>query len=537
MVANPFKSASKAVAPVVNREPPSKNFWKPPGVDPGTRVRFPRVRRKRKPLVRYPLFPHPWKPKPAVVPFGKLPKKIVPAPKFWPKPMPKFPGWLTPGIMGGLLLYAWFNRNGEYAMPAGWTKCCDAGGPKEAMSGPTFGACDPGWCSVGLQVPSGEYGDPINITDPFHTIFWFGPYVNPEHTRMNYTETWTRPIHTGGFTPYTIEYIPGVMVPMPEPLLPMAPIFPGVVYEPVPWAPPISPVAPKPAWPFPDVTTDPGIDETPTVTGGPVVPPSITIDTDTYPETPVYPDIHVKEPPDTDGGEKEKKKRLTKSQTKTWLAALEASGTSYMELDDFTAAVYKALPWYLRRWRGRDGVWRDRDITTATRMERIYQYAGDINIGKMIENVASQEAADRVIGQIGQKLKEGAERLGNAGLWNTPMGFQYGQNKVNDTWDAMYEKLKKEAAKDVLAHTRTYRVKLYDAATNSWYWEERVRPVTQIPWFRQKSNYLGLARPGMAEYWDLTEQEKEDKTRTVQRYYYADRSTYNPIWFPDEKAS
>ena len=58
---------------------------------------------------------------------------------------------------------------------------------------------------------------------------------------------------------------------------------------------------------------------------------------------------------------------------------------SYTEVDDTVAALYKGLPWKLRRWRGRDGVWRDRDITSVDRAKRLYQLLGQLDVQKGVK--------------------------------------------------------------------------------------------------------------------------------------------------------
>ena len=533
MVANPFKSAVGARPSSLPRVGVPGNYPKP-GTFP--RRKLPDVRIPRS----YPLpkttpkgFPSPWRP--PKVNFGrKMPFAFEPP--GWPKGV-KLP-WMPAAVAGGMLLGWYLARQGGYAMPGGWVKCWDAGGPKQARAGPSLAWADT--CSktagdylLSLQVPSGVYGDPIHVNAfPWEQAIWFGPYINPEETRMMYTEKWMHPDLPGASGPFDIEYRPPVFLPALPPL-PWAPNWPLISPMPIPWAPPVTPVKPRPnPNPNPEPTPDPYGDPVPTVTPSPAVIPSTDITSDGPVVTPL-PNVHVKEPPVWP--DKEKKKRLSPKESALWRAALEASGTSYMELDDFVSAIYKGLPWQVRRWRGRDGVWRDRDANTADRMSRIYDLFGQLDIRQAIANVAAQEAADRVLGKIGQTLADRARALGDAGLYHRPVGFQYGNNKVVDNWEELDRLRKEDAARALAAHVRTYKVKRYDAASNRWYWVEKQRPVTQIPWFRQASYYPGLARPGMGEYWDLTEAEKEARLRTVRRYYYAPRATYNPIFFPDEK--
>jgi len=537
MASNPFKYSVGGLPGVGPGSDPRSGTWVPPRRDLGDTRNIPwRPRTGGTPKVTVKPFPNPWKPPTTV--FGKKPPLDFTRPGW---PVGNNVGRFLPGAVAAALLLGYYLiRPGAYKFPSGWIKCWDVGGPKHAMSGPTLFAGDT--CSTGApdyllggQVPSGNYGDPIVVpTFPWEQSIWFGPLTSTGPDRMQYTEKWRYPDLPGVSGPFLIPFEPGAVI-IPEVPLPWAPIFPGVTWMPVPWAPPISPTTPQPN---PDPRTDPtpepyGPPAT-TVVPVPSVVPSVDINTDLPGVTP-FPNVHVQEWPKEP--DKEKKKRLTGKQSAAWLAALEASGTSYMEMDDVVSAIYKGLPWQVRRWRGRDGVWRDRDITSADRMSRIYELFGKLDIAKAIENVASQEMADTVIGSIGNQLADRARALGDAGLYNRPVGFQYGNNKVAENWKELDRLRKEEAARNILAHTRTYKVKKYDATTNSWYWEEHVRPFTQIPWFRQRSNYNGLARPGMGEYYDLTEAEKESGVRTVPRYYYAPRGTYNPIMFPDEKRS
>lgn len=545
MVANPFKSASKGVAPATAATTPLVSRPRPdtrttptnPTRTPDRRVtpgRDPRVTPWRPkptgPKVT-PKFPKPWSP--PKVDFGKK-APLVFRPPTWPTKFNPYP-WGPAGVAGALLMGWWFSQEGGLKFPSGWVKCWDFGGPKDMRSGPTLGPdCNgqPTWdMQVGFQVPSGSATDPITVPNwgGDRSTIWLGPcqFVNGgQCIRMGYWEKWQR---QGPFPAHIIPYELPWSIEIPA-TLPWSPVYPGVTWEPIPWAPPITPTWPKPEprpvpnpEPYPNPNPDPYGPPAPTVVTSPKVVPSVDITTDT-PFVNPFPDVHIKDPPrDPD---KEKKKRLDKAGTLKWLQQLEKMGTSYLEMDDFVSAIYKGLPWNLRRWRGRDGVWRDRDHTTAGRLERIYNLFGNMDIEKAIHEVSKQEVADRVIGKIGQQLSDRAAALGDAGLYNRPVGFQYGNHEKTKQWEEFDRARKERAAAEMKAKgARTYKVKLYDRNTNSWYWEERQRPWTQIPWFRQQSYYPR----------GLTGTPTTDKLGGSDRYYYGYNRTYSPIFFPGEE--
>lgn len=232
---------------------------------------------------------------------------------------------------------------------------------------------------------------------------------------------------------------------------------------------------------------------------------------------------HERRPP-TDH-EAEKKKRLKPGTSVAWLQFMNQAVGSYTEMDDTIAALYKGLPWHLRRWRGRDGVWRDRDIRSDTRAKRLFDLLGQLDVEKAIEEVIKQELTDAAFGTVGNKLKQKAKDLGDQGLWPSATGFQTGGAKRHETWEEAYEKLRKEGAEKV--KTRQYTVKIR-VGPGLYRYETRTRPVTQIPWFKQESLYPRMARPGMAEWWTLTAAEKAARKKNVKAYYYAKTRTPRP---------
>lgn len=544
MASNPFNVASKAGRPSVRPKPRPD-----PRPLPRTPTPFPRRRPNRDPR-DVPVRPGRRRPSPRIpkgpvispnvkwspIAFGKKPPYT-----FYPKYPARIPPWLRrmmpPWIGGALMLGAWYFWEGGYKMPPGWIKCWDAGLPKQMMSGPSgfnAGTCDTGASDylLGYQVPSGEYGDPIIIDAwPYDLSVWFGPCEGGGTWcgRMIYSEKWRR-IGGGPFT--VIPYSPPGVGPAPVPdLAPWIGPHLNPWTEPLPWAPPVSPI--RRVNPSPDPTPEPS--PQPEVAPG-VVPsatfptaiPSIDVDTS---RPGVEPGRHFREPPGP--GDRERKKRLTGSAATRWLQRLVRLMGSYNEVDDFVAALYQGLNWKVRRWRGRDGVWRDRDITTADRLSRIYELFGEFDMNKAIGAVLVDQGTDAAIGRVGQYLARRARELGEQGLWAGTTGFQRGNALTRAEWETMYQQLKAQQAKYL--KKVTYKVRYYDEVSNSWYWVEKTRPVTQIPWFRQESNYPGLARPGMGEYWDLTEEQKRLRVRTVRRWYYAAAPSDRKIFFPGEE--
>ena len=247
-----------------------------------------------------------------------------------------------------------------------------------------------------------------------------------------------------------------------------------------------------------------------------------------HPDDWVRPDDHeIRKPTDK---EREKKKRLSPSESRKWLETLVGGFT---ETDDVVSAIYKALPWKVRRWKGRDGVWRDRDINTATRLERLYMESGNLsvkdaigNLWKAHQNVQNQDLTDKLYGALGDQLKKQVRKLADDGLYSGSTGL--GTTRYNETWEKAYEKLKAKAVKD--KKHRVIRTRRYDPKTGLWTNHEQTAPVMEIPWMRQESYYPREARRGEAEFWELTQKEKSEHKRTVDRSYYARNRSRNNVY-------
>lgn len=499
MAANPFNPRNKKQSPARKEpsvSPHALGLVAPLVVKP--LVRIPRgikvVPRKRP--VPFPMFPR----SPAIKPpFGTKPGRVFPAvlPGITGKSVGRFLPYIGPAMMAGGFLGAWLSSGGDYDFPAGWIKCWDIGGPKQAMSGPTlaFG----GTCStsaldyrLGGQVPSGVYGDDIAVTTTGEMSIWFGPYTNPELSRMLYAEKWRHPASTGTYIiPFAPTFEPH-FIPSEWPLLPPQWLWPWIdplAPETLPVAPSIHPFGdPLPELPFPHpdplgpvINPEPTTDTT--VPTWPAIIPAVSFGGIDGPIRP-YPDGHAVEPPGKN--EREKKKRLASWQTYPWLKVLEKGLGTYMELDDVVAALYKGLDWRVRRWRGRDGVWRDRDITTADRLHRMYNELGKLDVQKAVTEVIKNELTDQAFGSVGNALKRRAKELGEKGLY-TGSGFQTGGSRLRKTWDEAYKMLQEQQAQYLRSHPGYY----WSFDKKAGIWKKVARPVTQIPWFRRESGLTG----------------------------------------------
>lgn len=413
----------------------------------------------------------------------------------------------------GLAYLLSYNQDQDLAAQ-GWQLCCDLGGPKDAVKyigplGYTPGnpPCSYGNnCGLSGQVPSGQWGDGeipgFNPADNRnrHQILYRGPsYLDGQ--RMTFTEKWVRIRLVGEpYAPPVPELVP-VSQPVAIPEEPYVPWFmpePFPVSEPMPIAPPLR--RPdydqrNPARPNPDIGKRPSIDVGPEG---------------------VAPGNHNEEPPGPK--DREGKKRLVKGVAAGWLAVLAKIANGYTEWDDVVAALYKGLPWQVRRWRGRDGVWRDRDINSVTRSQRLFTAFGDLNIQKAIEEVVKNEIEDRVWGTIGNTLSKRAKSLGEQGLWSGLRGFQTGGGLTRDQWEKLYAKLRKEQGARVKP-SRSYTVNNYDRATNQWVREKKTyNSRTTIPWYRRTSVVPRRAVPHSAEWWKLSQVDKNKRVLT--RHYY-----------------
>ena len=498
MAANPFAS-NRRVATGPKHKPYS---------DPKNPVRHPPSRRPKN--------IHPWRPvkkkgfkpfggkKPKYPPFGKRVPGSPVMPGRWVRSWGRVSPWVGVATVAGGWLWATRSIAPFYDM-SGWTQVCSQPGPRNALGGVVPISGTP-LCGTGGQPYFYDMGDPILPT--WKTVY-FGMSTGTQ--RCTWLEQWRRTA-TGLLKPLPL------LVPW-FPSDPWTPIFP----EPLPIAPWIYPGAdpngsprnnPSPHGdPHPQPNPQPEPKSPPVVRVSPGLVPAVTISPGTSPggRITLKPDLHEKRPPTKD--EREKKKKLNNSQSLLWAAWLARVGGSYTELDDFVAAIYKGLPWKLRRWRGQDGVWRDRDYTTAQRSQRIFNLMGSLNVIDAISAVMKNEGSDRLWGQLGNTLVQG---LQSSGMWAGLGGFQLGSSKLaKDKWE-----MQKKATQEEFA--RTYRNQYYSVRVKGpdgeWRTELRLRPKTQIPWLRKQSQYKRVAMPTRAEWWNMSYGQKQAWLNSMAAY-------------------
>lgn len=530
--------------PFLKRDPWAARPKPAPGSGPKPATRRPPTRDPRA---------HPWRPKPPKIPmtpqgplFPGAPKPKNPVfGKRPPMPFPAtLPGKLKPLIpllrlhplinfglwaWTGYELWQWWQQQGLPATPNGGYLHCQGPRPPRRVK---YGWARFSICATYQPPPPNDYDvippRPKGVSGNW-LIQWEQSGIAPKYstTRFDTVQQW----YYGNTVP-----VGGVPNPFPEPDIPFVVLPPEENPYPYPFAPPPYPATPPLTRPrdepypqpdpYPRPQPSPRPAPTPSPAPGAVAPiPAIEWGTDSG----IKPGWHEQRPPRED--EREKKKRLKPGVGTQWLFLLKQGVGKYTEIDDTLSALYKGLPWHLRRWRGRDGVWRDRDITSVDRAKRLYQLLGELDVNKAIEEVIKQELTDLAFGTAGNILKKRAKELGDEGLWTGNTGFQTGGSLRQDNWDEVYEKLKKEAAKK--QKLRQYTVKEM-SPDGTYRLVRKTRPVTQIPWFKQESYYPRMARPGMAEWWELTAAEKAARKKNVKAYYYAPTRTHRNLYLDEE---
>lgn len=461
-----------------------------------------------KPPRKKPLFPV--KPKPKVRPFSRLP---VPLTKVPVQPMKK---WLMKRLLklaaAGLIppiglaltlwelydLYRWYMeyQTPDYGNPV---VCTPRDGAMYPFEDFRYLAIVPN-CNVGLSA----VGNASWSGQPYVT-WWQGR--NHPFGGQRWVPVETYPLPAEGPIDDDRPLDPKIR---PLPLRPELPYPYPLSDDPLPYTPfpldrPLpeprndpdlpNPWEPLPEWPVPDVDV-PSIDLTPgeDLTDG----------------------KHERRPPEPP--EREKKKRLGKSKSDRWLWVLNNIVGTFTEIDDTVSAIYKGLPWKYRRWKGKDGVWRDRDANTALRLERLYKLVGKIDIDVAVDEIIKNEMTDKAFGKVGNRLKKKTRELADDGLWGSFQGLGRNPNRFNKSWEEVYKKLKTDAAKREREKGHNwYYSKSYDRETNRWVGVWKQRPMTQIPWYRQRSNFDRTRH--------LTGQDTGYKTK-VPRYFYSPRDTY-----------
>lgn len=423
-------------------------------------------------------------PKPAFPQFGpqEMPRFPLEKPTRFlrPSPLPtqpkkyQMPWWFKPryayralpyvgwGLLGWELYNWWRSIPGQpagYDM-TGWTQVCKNDWvPNPACAAGPYTGAGVGWatpavntpqCATALQVFQVAYGSTLPTT--MRRTFYFGPIqpLNNCSSRYHIQEHWTRP----DLAPPPV-WKPEVL-PIPAPgFMPDPMPWPGLFPDDLPIHQPVLTPRPLPYRDIPKAEPKPQPSPKPL----PAVRPSERPSLDVTPGRPPAPRPHEVRPPRKD--EKERKGKLRPGQAARWMRALDGMINKYTEMDDVVSAVYKALPWEVRCWKGRDGVWRDRDHLTHLRAQRIAQYADQLSIGSIVENLIENQVEDLVGGVIGELGK----RAINANDYYRGLeGLQSGQRFTRDTWDETLHQLRLGAAqaeqpRDYYRYRRDSKVK------------------------------------------------------------------------------
>lgn len=383
----------------------------------------------------------------------------------------------------------------------GWTQLCAVPYTPSAvciaMGHPTglgysagSSATTTGLCSTNSQplTNGGIYGQG-NIPPGWRTLR-IGPMITAGapscFARFNIREHWTRP---NGQPAPEVPWIPeqpgapGIQLPPPAPELALPPWLAG---PPMPYAPTPLPITP----PFgliprtnPDPLKAPRQDPVPGRASprarqrvrprpglSPREVPGIARERSPTGQTKTNPENHRKEPPGKD--EKEKKKTFSRKSLPGAFRVIEGLVGGFTEMDDFVAALYRSLPWQQRRWRGRDGVWRERDIRTDTRLQRLWENLDDADIGVAIKNLGNELVVDRAIGMGGSAIRR-AVKVNP--YWRSPVGPSYGGRLRKDTWDKLLEDMQRAAAAGPMTEPHSIKMKQWERDQNTKaYWANRV---------------------------------------------------------------
>lgn len=551
MVANPF---SRGLAEPVRPAPAKPRPVRP--YDPTRRRPLPRVEPLRPtppPRPSGPLFPG--TPKRPVVPFGRPVIAPIPAVSRWW--LLKFGLRALPWLNLALTAYDLWLLYNQWQKPAGATDCgrLVKPYPQYLRYYPRNWGCfadQPGPVEFTTWSPSRPVliqTQPRNFpTHARHESLWWKHITNPEEApevpKVGFPEVALPLPPVDVPFPYPFAPTPLPNLPyspsrpreeqdpsvrprpdsplLPDPFLPgVPPTEPGPGVQPEPFTPPRPidtrprphPNSPTPEWPFPGIPPEvvPGPWPEPYPGTGPrapdpnnpnlpgVVPsPKPSIDIGGSPGGPpeqVTPEPGLHYPIPTPRPERERKRRFKGKQAAMWNKLLEQLGGTYMEFDDFVGALYKGIPWKYRRWRGRDGVWRDRDITSDARALRIWEYFEKYNITVGLTELAKMWATDKAIGAFGRKLKKQTRDLGDKGLYSGASGLGRGTPLSNHEEEARKKTIseKYEATKK----DREYW-KYIDMGSAGWFKQKRLRPDTEIPWFRRETRHVGSSSGGQS---------------------------------------
>lgn len=454
------------------------------------------------------------------------PGPVKPYRQWIPGPLRRVSPYLGYGLLAWEI-FQWYKgdpgREGGYGgglQRLGWSRKCDIGGPKvyyATASGDPNLICQP----VAYQVPKASIEDhpPIRVSGPMglwddeRLVKWiaFGQRNDIGTVqRMGLNEQWAR-----GDSPLAPNAPEPLYVPYeePEPPRPQVIVAPDPA-DPWPFVGPGPQPTPAPRSPDPELDGEPSLyDPSPLPELGPFEQPGVEV----RPDGPPAPVPHPVAPPAP--GVEEKKTKLKGPRVAAWWKFLEDAVGGYTETDDFFKALYDALPWQVRRWKGRDGVWRERDISTAEKINRLGQYVDLINVAKAVENYWKNQGGDKMGGRLGEFGAEAVAKASGNNLYRGAQGLQSGGRFTKKSWDDALENLRKKAAE-------SFKPKVYYTweKDNLGRWQ-RKRRVTQqgmIPWLRVKKTRLQWRRapkPGEIAYWQEPVATKGNKRLVMSNSY------------------
>lgn len=537
MAANPFAKQPARRASRRPSQPSNPHARRPlPRAQPR-----PMPKQVQPPRPTGPLFPPQRRP---TIPFGqKLPVPIhmqspMPALK-----LARFVLRFVPYLglaMAAYEVYWWLNQAPDPPLSSSCQRVPNALAKRWAWTSQAHGNCAennetslyPAWSPTRRYL---NYYQPRNAS----VTWWLGPLIiTGPHDRP--PDGWEDPIVDGQRPMVELPVIPSVEVPYPYPFAPaLTPNIPVPLtrpseetgpktrphpYSPVPFAPPAMPpgepgpgvspepgapawpiapprpplISPTPEWPFPELPPEsvpspwpqpnapnvpnPDAETRPGTGPAPAPIPALDVDINPGSNSPapaVNPGWHYTRPPRSDEGEK--KKRLSNKTSAQWMKFLEATGGNYMEMDDYIAALYKGIPWKYRRWRGTDGVWRDRDITSVSRAQRIQQYLAQYDIEAGLTELAKMYLTDKAFGKAGQALKNKTKELGDLGEWSGARGLGSGTPLNKTQWEAEKAVIREEFNRTYKERTYT---RSYKNADGEWQTTKYIRPRKEIPWLR-----------------------------------------------------
>ena len=485
--------------PVVPRKPPVRNPkrdprdhpWRRKKPEPKRQPKSPRIpKRKGTPFGRRPVF------KPGTpVRFRKWP--------FNPPSLDRYAGAVGGGLAGLAIGYILTQDMPDLASQ-GWCLSCSVPGNLDVytfngsqnvgvtpcknpsllcgVSGQPYGGFWP--AALPAAAPGQQTGQRLLIGQQD---------VNP--ARATWKQVWFRPNRPGNpqWGPTVLPPLRPVpkVIPLDAPVAPpqwWAPPLP-FANEPVPDAPPVKP-RPRPR---------PQPREVPLRYPLGVVP-SVDLDNSGRGVSGT-PGKHEQKPPDHKT--RERKKAIKGSQATKWLQFLAKTGGKFTEIDDFVSAIYRSMPWQLRRWRGRDGVWRERHWTTAQRAQAIYEMLGEVDINKALNNLATNELLDRGLAKLSQAVREKALSQGysypTSGYVPSKM-TEHGESwweirkaaeqaEFQAWWNKQYAPGTTYDGRPRYSRARWILKRVQNPKTGEWETVRVERPTTQIPWYRQVSNY------------------------------------------------